>query len=132
MLEPYQTVEYKYRLDKGATMIYSWSASAPAIVDFHGESDGLLPADGSSAPGPTSYDKATKQQANGAFTAPFDGIHGWYWENPTGAPLTVSLKSAGFYTEALELRSPRDRRSHQLTRPGELIVRPPADRATTP
>ena len=132
VLGPYQTVEYKYRLDQGAMMIYSWSASAPAIFDFHGESDGLLPASGSSAPAPGSYEKATKQQASGAFTAPFNGIHGWYWENPTGAPLTVTLKSAGFYTEALELRSPRDRRSHPLSRPGESIVPPPAQGSAAP
>jgi hypothetical protein len=132
VLEPYQTVEYKYRLDQGAMMIYSWSASAPAIVDFHGESDGLLPAGGSSAPAPGSYEKATKQQASGAFTSPFDGIHGWYWENPTGAPLTVTLTSAGFYTEALELRSPRDRRSHPLSRPGESILPRPAQGPAAP
>ena len=38
-LGPYEYVEYKYRLEKGATMLYSWSASAPVKHDFHGDPD---------------------------------------------------------------------------------------------
>jgi hypothetical protein len=34
----------------------------------------------------------------------FAGIHGWFWENTTDAPVTVTLKSAGFYSLAHEFR----------------------------
>jgi hypothetical protein len=29
--------------------------------------------------------------------APVEGIHGWFWLNLTGEPLTVTLKISGFY-----------------------------------
>ena len=34
-LQPYEYVEYKYRLEHGATMLYAWEASAGVI---HGRS----------------------------------------------------------------------------------------------
>src|SRR5262245_12375797 len=37
---PYEYVEYKYRLEKGASMLYSWTANADLIHDLHGERDG--------------------------------------------------------------------------------------------
>ena len=36
-LQPYEYVEYKYHLEQGATMLYSWTASAAVIHDLHGE-----------------------------------------------------------------------------------------------
>ena len=44
-------------------------------------------------------------QASGTLTAPFPGIHGWYWENTTDKEVTVTLKSAGFYNLAHEFRN---------------------------
>jgi hypothetical protein len=106
-LGPYEYVEYKYRLEKGASMLFSWTASSTVVHDFHGEPDG----------GPKGYaesfDKQGKRREDGSFTAPFSGIHGWYWENPGGETITVRVTSAGFYTSALEIhfdgtRQPRD------------------------
>jgi hypothetical protein len=42
---------------------------------------------------------------NGTLNAPFNGIHGWYWENTTAQPVTVSLSTAGFYNLAHEFRT---------------------------
>ena len=39
-LGPYEFVEFKYRLEQGATMVYSWTATGPVIYDFHSEPDG--------------------------------------------------------------------------------------------
>ena len=36
----------------------------------------------------------------GSYTAPFDGVHGWYWENLTDSPVTITLRTAGFYADA--------------------------------
>ena len=41
-----------------------------------------------------------KTTASGTLTAPFSGIHGWYWANATAAPVTVTLFAAGFYNVA--------------------------------
>jgi hypothetical protein len=109
VIGPYEFVEYKYRLEKGASMLYSWSAGAPVVHDLHGEPDGA-PKDYSE-----SFDKESRRRADGAFTAPFSGIHGWFWENPGGEPITVNLTSSGFYTSAIEIRSNRTRTPHALT-----------------
>ena len=37
VLGPYEFVEYKYRLEKGAAMVYSWTGTAAVIHDFHGD-----------------------------------------------------------------------------------------------
>jgi hypothetical protein len=50
--------------------------------DFHGER--AAAAAGESVE--ESYDKVDRQGADGTFTAPFAGIHGWYWENPERRP----------------------------------------------
>ena len=88
-------IEFKYRLEKGQALLYSWTATAPVNFEFHAEPDGA----------PKGYartyeKKDAQRQASGTLTAPFPGIHGWYWENTTNAPVTVSLKAAGFFTLA--------------------------------
>ena len=42
--------------------------------------------------------------ASGTLTAPFSGIHGWYWENQTDGEVTVTLSAAGFYNMSHEFR----------------------------
>ena len=113
---PYEYIEYKYRLEQGATMLYSWTASASLVHDFHGEKDGT-PSDQAQ-----SFEKRDRAQASGSFTAPFPGIHGWYWENPGGETVKVKLTTAGFYSSGLEIRSDRSRHTHGVT-PIENLVR---------
>jgi len=120
VLDPYQYVEYKYRLEQGATMLYAWTASSMPLYDFHADPDG------DPKPDPVSFDNESKSRASGAFTAPFSGIHGWYWENPGGTPLTISLTTAGFYSAATEFRSPRMRRAHPLTEIEQLVFSAPS------
>jgi hypothetical protein len=110
-LGPYEYVEYKYRLEAGATMVYSWSADAELIHDFHADPDGAPPAE------PVSFDKRNRRTGHGVLTAPFAGIHGWYWENPGAERVTVSLVSAGFYSSALEMRSNRRRLGREVATP---------------
>lgn len=114
---PYEYVEYKYHLEKGATMVFAWSSSTPVIHDLHGEPDEVGGAE-------ESVDKQDRQEGYGSYSAPFAGIHGWYWENPGAETVKVTLTSAGFYTSALEMRSDRTRKSHPLRSPDTLT--PPA------
>ena len=73
--------------------------TADVNVEFHAEPDGAPRGYAQS------YEKRAQQtSASGTLTTPFAGIHGWWWENPTSAPLTVTLKSSGFYHLSHEFR----------------------------
>lgn len=108
VLGPYEYIEYKYHMEKGASLVFSWSASARVDQEFHGEPEP------NSQKGVVSYEKGIAQAGNGDLVASFTGIHGWYWENREGEPVTIKLASSGFYTSGLELRSDKTRRIHTL------------------
>jgi hypothetical protein len=98
-LGPRESVEYKYRLDKGKSLLYSWKATGLVNVEFHAEPDGAPQGYAET------YEKKDAQQAaSGTLTAPFSGIHGWYWENQTDGEVTVTLSAAGFYNLSHEFR----------------------------
>ena len=99
-LKPKEGMEYKYRLEKGESLLYSWSSSAPMNTEFHAEPDGA----------PRGYAQSYEKKdgmtgASGTLTAPFAGIHGWYWQNTTDQDQTVTLSSAGYYNLAHEFRT---------------------------
>jgi len=100
VIEPGQGMEYKYRLQKGQALLYTWKATAPVNFEFHAEPDGA----------PRGYAQTYEKrdatlESSGTLTAPFPGIHGWYWENKTAKPVTVTLQTAGFYNLAHEFLS---------------------------
>tara|TARA_B100000959_G_C14966455_1_gene617951 strand:- start:990 stop:1532 length:543 start_codon:yes stop_codon:yes gene_type:complete len=98
VLQPYESVEYKYYLRGNSTMIFFWEATSVVSFNFHGEPE----------QGPEgfaeSYETGKQLRASGTFTASFSGIHGWYWENRESEAVSVKLRSAGFYTHTKEFR----------------------------
>jgi hypothetical protein len=108
VLEPKGSIEYKYRLDKGEALFFSWQATASVNYEFHAEPDGAPRGYAQT------YDKSVGSTRSGTLTAPFSGIHGWYWENPTDQPVTVTLSSAGFYNLAHEFRTNEPVRNKQF------------------
>jgi hypothetical protein len=107
-LGPYEFLEYKYRIEKGGAMIFSWQATGPVMYDFHSEPDGAPEGYAQS------FDKQQTSQAHGTYTAPFSGIHGWFWENPGSKTVRITLTSAGFYSAAQEFKD-NDSSFHPLT-----------------
>ncbi len=103
-LEPGGFVEYKYRLEAGRTMVYSWTATSWVRSEMHSEAD--------TAPvGTAEFFEVAEEtlHRHGSYTAPFPGIHGWYWLNETDRAVTVTLHAAGFFstsTEFLEGEAP--------------------------
>lgn len=92
-------LEFKVRVPKGATLLYSWQAAgldAPEdlIFDFHGHT---VAAETKGAVSVADYEKGSGAGANGSLVAPLDGIHGWYFRNRSGQPVTVRLTLSGFY-----------------------------------
>lgn len=90
-LEPGEGTEVKAAMRGGEAFVFAWTADAPVNFDMHGEK----PNDGDNY---TSYWRDRDQtSANGSFTAPYDGTHGWYWKNNGTAPATVTVKVSGYY-----------------------------------
>lgn len=107
-------IEYKYRLEEGETMLYSWSSSGPVRTEMHAEADGQ-------AEGTAEFFEVVEssQAGHGSYTAPFPGIHGWWWLNLSeDEAVTVTLHSSGFYGNATEFRE-GNRRMYQPGPVGE-------------
>ena len=98
-LAPGRFVEYKYRLEEGRSMVYSWSASYWVRSEMHSEADG--------APEGTAEFFEVEERTlarHGSYVAPFPGIHGWYWLNETDDTVTVTLDASGFFSTSIEIR----------------------------
>jgi hypothetical protein len=98
VLGPFESVEYKYRLEMGATMVYSWQSTGALTFDMHSEPENAPEGYAES------FEKAEAEASHGTYIAPFSGIHGWFWENRGQRDVTVTLTTAGFYTGAIEFR----------------------------
>jgi hypothetical protein len=124
-LRPGRSVEYKYHVETGHSLVYAWNADGQVVYDFHGQPDGK-PAEDS-----RSYDRRDRAEvdsSNGTFTAPFTGVHGWYFENPGEREVRITLTSAGFYTRAEQFM---DKGGHFVFEVGEVTAGAP-ERVLTP
>ena len=97
-LAPFESVEYKYRLEADAGLIFSWQASGEVVFDLHAEPDGAEEGYAES------FIQGRGLQDHGVYSAPFPGIHGWFWENRGMETVTVTLNAAGFTDYAKEFR----------------------------
>jgi hypothetical protein len=106
-LGPREGMEYKYRMEKGASFVYTWTSTGRVNFDFHGEPRGAPQGYAES------YQMGEGDKASGSFFAPTPGIHGWFWENLSTDPITVTLTSTGFYDGATEFNA-QGQTPHQL------------------
>lgn len=92
-LKPGEGAEIKATMLKGDQFVFGWIAENGKVeFDMHGEVTNARNDEF------TSYWKgAERADGHGAFTAPFDGTHGWFWRNRGKAPVTVRVKVSGFY-----------------------------------
>ena len=93
-LRPGETAEIKASMNAGDSYVFSWSADGGSVdFDMHGARAG-----GSNEE--TSYWKGeAAASGHGSFRAPFAGQHGWFWQNTTWEPVTLTLKTSGFYSK---------------------------------
>lgn len=92
-LAPGKGAEVKAHLRAGEGLTFHWQATAEVAVDMHGEAPDAKNAW-------TSYSVEPAQKgASGTFIAPFEGSHGWYWQNRGSEPVTVSIEASGFQSE---------------------------------
>ncbi|GGO76612.1 hypothetical protein GCM10011348_04230 [Marinobacterium nitratireducens] len=93
-LMPRQGAEIKAVMQAGENFVFHWEVEGGAVsFDMHGEP-------------PNGGDEFTsfwlgrnETTASGSFEAPFEGTHGWYWQNNGSEPVTVHLTTAGYYAE---------------------------------
>ena len=127
-LAPYEAVEFKYTMDQGQPMLFSWRATAPVNYDMHSH-----PFEGGEEL-TESYGVGNAQQMQGLYVAPFTGIHGWYWQNRTLDNVTIVLETTGGFTHStiFEGGAPQERliageqptpsrlpENHQMQQPDE-------------
>lgn len=93
-LAPDQATEIKATLTQGQKVTFKWSSTGPVNFDIHGDSQAV---------NYHSYGKGTKATDEGVIVAKFDGNHGWYWRNRTAAPVTLTLKAQGAYSDIKQL-----------------------------
>lgn len=101
-LYPGEGFEFKYRMEKGAVMVYSWKADGKLESEFHGEPDVKPNKDYYES---YNLDKVGREQGYGSFTAPSTGIHGWFWENRGFKQVKLRLTTAGFYSAGKQYSS---------------------------
>lgn len=90
-LQPNEGAEIKALMRAGESFVFGWSSSGPVSFDMHGEKTG-------GGDEFSSYWKDRGQTAaDGRFIAPFDGTHGWWWENRGTGPVTITVKVGGYF-----------------------------------
>lgn len=91
-LLPGKGLEVKAMMQQGQRFIYHWQAEGGVLdFDMHGE-EPLAVEDFTSF-----WEAKGFASAQGGFTAPFDGSHGWYWFNPGQETVMLTLQIDGFY-----------------------------------
>lgn len=86
---PGDRLEFKLRMKAGDTLTYAWTADEGADLwhEFHGHTAEKV----------AFYKKAAGVEHRGVLVAPFDGIHGWYFENRSPKVVIVRMRTGGFY-----------------------------------
>lgn len=94
-LKPGQGAEIKLAMRKDARVQYEWTTQGgPVNYDTHGDTVNA-PKDFYHG-----YGKGRNTTSDaGTLQAAFDGTHGWFWRNRSGAEVTVTLKTNGDYQE---------------------------------
>lgn len=90
-LDPGEGIEVKLAMEEGQIARFAWTANGSVVnFDLHGDGSGQN----------ISYEqgRAVPEQT-GELAAAFTGNHGWFWRNRTDAPVTVTLRTAGDYSE---------------------------------
>lgn len=87
-----QDNEYKLHMLANQSIVYTWHSTGPVTFDFHGDFD-----DPARAGDFSSYEDAQGTSRSGSFQAPFDGRHGWYFQNAWDQPVTITIEVWGYY-----------------------------------
>lgn len=116
-LGPGEGMEIKYHMRKAAGLVYSWTATAPVLYDFHGEPDVAPPGAATGDDYFESYDRddvSGKREFHGTLIAPSTGIQGWFWENTSADTVKIRLVASGFFDWVFQNRDEQRTRLEPL------------------
>ena len=82
--------------------MFNWQTNGEVYYDMHAEPAGL------GEEYVQSFEQGNGLSMNGAFHAPFSGIHGWFWENRGLTTVTVKLNASGFFFASTVFRDGGD------------------------
>ncbi len=82
-------------MQMGQSLVYNWQSTGDLVYDLHSEAEGTDPEDA------VSFAVGRAASGHGSYTAPYSGIHGWFWENRTTDTQVVTLSAVGFMTGAI-------------------------------
>lgn len=90
-------LEFKLTMKKGEGLVYNIGYGtlkdpAQMLTEFHGHTPQV-----NGVGDLMFYSKTGGTPESGVFTAPWDGIHGWYLKNNSAQDVVVKLELAGFY-----------------------------------
>ncbi|MBL8508206.1 MAG: hypothetical protein JNM11_07045 [Chitinimonas sp.] len=92
-LQPDEGAEIKAKMKSGERFVFSWKTDGGVVnFDMHGEKPNAGKDEFSSY-----WADRGKAEGHGAFVAPFDGTHGWYWRNRGDKPVTITVQTSGYY-----------------------------------
>jgi len=112
-LDPFESIEYKYRLAAGDGLVFSWRATGQLVAELHGEPD-AAPAGVAD-----SFELTRAAGRRGTYQAPFAGWHGWFWQNRGTDTVSVTLEAAGFFPAARIYHGGRVQEVPKGTLPGD-------------
>ena len=84
--------EVKLTAAKGAEIAFDWSVKGGHVnFDTHADALGI---------DYYGYGKGKESKGErGTLSIAFDGKHGWFWRNRSSAPVIITLRTTGIYTE---------------------------------
>ena len=92
-----ESLEYMLQMNRGDTIIYRWTNQAddpkPLVTEFHGHTI----RDGDKPGTVMIYKTDSAAESQGSLAAPFDGIHGWYFNNESDNDIVLDIEIVGFY-----------------------------------
>jgi hypothetical protein len=97
-LNPGEGTEVKALMRSGERLVFNWTAAGGKVnFDMHGEKLNAASDEYSSY-----WRGRNAASGHGAFIAPFDGTHGWYWRNRDTQAVTIKVQTAGFYEKLFQ------------------------------
>ena len=94
---PGSEIERKVWMEPGQAFVYAWDADGEVYSDFHRETLPKPKLEVMTYRVEDPLAGGAAKAANGSFTAPMAGFHGWFFRNMEGRPVTIRVRLAGFY-----------------------------------